>query len=459
MSTCHKAQLLQMAPPSKPASNMKLCISFVAVLLTIGGRAPVGHAAPDATAVGGSDAEQALAAQLAQLGDDTSVRVADEKARPKAAALMTEGVAQLTAKNFDQALANFLEAYATFPSPKILLNIGSTLRDMGRRADAANTYQRYLADPGPTPNRVAEVGVLLDQLDAALAILIVRVSPANSEISIDGGPYITVATTFLTRIRPGLHTIRVRKTGRAEAEVTVNGFAGERKSLDVVVPEIPVDNAAPAPMVVQTNAPEPLQPTGSTTILLIGGHKRDSVNGWLVSGTAYQGGEQGAQGYARRVRKGYGGAVVAAVQPRDPFEGQVVELVEPGPAPIGVGISVLTRLDLLNRGAAASVGIAYPLGRHLEIDGNVLISNNYGGLLGARYRIWTNQIRPFVAVGVPFFYAGQAFVGGHVGAGVEFAINGHLSAMGSLGYEHFFNANANVIGNYFLPVLGVVGRL
>jgi len=151
--------------------------------------------------------------------------------------------------------------------------------------------------------------------------------------------------------------------------------------------------------------------------------------------------------------------VVAAVQPRDPFEGQVVELVEPGPAPIGVGISVLTRLDLLNRGAAASVGIAYPLGRHLEIDGNVLISNNYGGLLGARYRIWTNQIRPFVAVGVPFFYAGQAFVGGHVGAGVEFAINGHLSAMGSLGYEHFFNANANVIGNYFLPVLGVVGRL
>lgn len=436
---------------------MKLSSPGIAVLLAMGAR--LGHASPNATAAVGGRDEQAIAAALAQLADDKSVRVADEKARPKAAALMTEGVAQLTAKNFDQALANFLEAYATFPSPKILLNIGSTLRDMGRRADAANTYQRYLADPGPTPNRVAEVSVLLDQLDAALTILILRVSPADSEISIDGGPYITVATTFLTRVRPGLHTIRVRKTGRADAEVTVNGFAGERKNLDVVVPEIPVGDAAPAPVVVQTNTPEPLQPTGSTTILLIGGYKRDSVNGWLVSGTAYQGGEQGAQGYARRVRKGYGGAVVAAVVPADPFAGEVVEVIEPGPDPIGIGVSVLTRLDLINGGAAASVGIAYPLGRHVELDGNVLISNNYGGLLGARYRVWTNQIRPFVAVGVPLFYAGKTFVGGHVGAGVEFAINGHLSAMASVGYERFFNANATVIGNYFLPVLGVVGRL
>ena len=67
--------------------------------------------------------------------------------RTAAQALMVEGVKRLQAKSYDQALANFLEAYAKFPSPKILLNIGSTLRDMGRSADAANTYQRYLSDP------------------------------------------------------------------------------------------------------------------------------------------------------------------------------------------------------------------------------------------------------------------------------------------------------------------------
>ena len=80
--------------------------------------------------------EKQLAETLATITNDPTVKVEDDKARPIAAALMTEGVKQLQNQQFDQALANFLEAYARFPSPKILLNIASTLRDMGRSADA-----------------------------------------------------------------------------------------------------------------------------------------------------------------------------------------------------------------------------------------------------------------------------------------------------------------------------------
>ncbi len=402
--------------------------------------------------------EKTLLAELVLINDDKSVRVSDEKARPRAVALMTEGVAQLTAKNFDQALANFLEAYSTFPSPRILLNIGSTLRDMGRLADAANTYQRYLVDPGDGATRASEVKVLLDELDATLTILVLRVAPAQSELSIDGGPFITVDSTFITRVRHGLHVIRLRKTGRTDGEVTLNGFPGERKNLDLEVPAPRSLEAPQAQVVVQSSAPAPLEPTGSTTILLLGGRKRSTVNGWLVSGTGYQA-EPGERSYSRRVRKGYGGTVVAAIVPPDPFQDQTPTIFERGPDPITFGVSVQTRLDLINRGAAAAVGVAYPIGRHLELDGNVLLSNFYGGYVGARYRIWTEQVRPFVAVGIPTFYADKLRIGGHVSGGVEFAINGHFSALGSLCYEHYFNADTTVVGNYFLPVLGVIGRL
>ena len=196
--------------------------------------------------------EKALLAELTMITDDKSVRASDERARPRAAALMTEGVAQLTANHFDQALANFLEAYATFPSPRILLNIGYTLRDMGRHADAANTYQRYLVDPGSGTTRAAEVKGLLEKLDATLTILVLRVAPAQSELSIDGGPFVTVDSTFVTRVRHGLHVIRLRKSGRSDGEVTLNGFPGERKNVDLEVPaqhllevtELPVDEVA-----------------------------------------------------------------------------------------------------------------------------------------------------------------------------------------------------------------------
>ena len=119
--------------------------------------------------------EKQLAEALSAITQDPSIVVDDPTTRALAQALMTEGVKQLQNRSFDQALANFLEAYNRFPSPKILLNVASTLRDMGRLADAANTYQRYLLDPSTGAERVAEVKEILLRLDEQLTILTVRV--------------------------------------------------------------------------------------------------------------------------------------------------------------------------------------------------------------------------------------------------------------------------------------------
>ena len=167
--------------------------------------------------------EAQLAEMLSSILQDPALRAKDPQARATAQALMTEGVRQLRAGAYIQALANFLDAYDKLPSPKLLLNIASTLHDMGRFADAANTYNRYIADPDSGSEHVAEVKELLTKLDGQLTILVVRVFPRGSDVSIDGGPFISVGSSFVTRVRAGIHLVRIRKGG-ASSEVSVNGF-------------------------------------------------------------------------------------------------------------------------------------------------------------------------------------------------------------------------------------------
>src|SRR5262249_38100866 len=150
----------------------------------------------------------------------------EDAAKKDAQALLTDGVALLASKKYEEALDKFLAAYDKFPSPKILLDIGSTLRDMGRLADAANTYERYLEDPSTGAERVGEVKQLLVDLDKQVGLLVVQVTPPGSDVSIDGGPWTTIGASLSTRIAPGTHVVRARKAGLEDAEANVSGFEG-----------------------------------------------------------------------------------------------------------------------------------------------------------------------------------------------------------------------------------------
>ena len=87
---------------------------------------------------------------------------------------------------FAKALELYREAYARFPSPKILINIGTALRSLGRDAEAAETYQRYLDDPGADPKRRDEVKQLLDELSAKLGRLRVDIDQPGAQLQLDG---------------------------------------------------------------------------------------------------------------------------------------------------------------------------------------------------------------------------------------------------------------------------------
>ena len=232
-----------------------------------------------------------LAEILTSIAQDPAVHVDDPKQRTLAQALMSEGVKRLQVQAYDQALANFLEAYNRLPSPKILLDVASTLREMGRLADAANTYQRYLTDPSTGSERVGEVKKLLLELDERLTVLTVRVDPHGSELSIDAGPFVPVGSSLQTRVRPGPHAIRIRK-GVAVSELDVNSFEGEAKDVTAILhDEPPVASPMPTPT-----------PAGPPP---------DHVDGWLIEGRTY--GTADGNGRERHVKADYSHDVAAYV--------------------------------------------------------------------------------------------------------------------------------------------------
>jgi hypothetical protein len=415
--------------------------------------------------------DKQIAEVLQSITQDPAIAVDNPATRPLAQALMTEGVRQLRARAFDQALANFLEAYAKFPSPKILLNIASTLHDMGRLADAANTYQRYLTDPATGVERVAEVKDLLIKLDEQLTILTVRVSPHGSEISIDGGPFIPVGSTLVTRVRSGLHLVRIRKDDRGD-EITLNGFEGENKELTPTVPALVIaaTPAAPPPVMAQA-APPPgpgARPPEVNRPPAAPAAPPERVDGWLITGTQY--GTSDAAGRSRTVRDEVRGRELSAIVPRYDATERGEAILEDDD--IGSGVISVLRIDGKGRGFAGGIGLAIARGR-FEFDAMALRSDEYGGYLGARYRPFTGAFRPYVALGIPSFVFNhdeaqmdgtiettkRLAVGVRAAAGLELMINGHFSVQGDLGYEHFFFVDEHFEADVFVPTLGLIGRL
>jgi hypothetical protein len=400
--------------------------------------------------------EQQLTEIITAITQDPAVKVDDPKARAVAQALMTEGVRRLQVQAYDQALANFLEAYNRFPSPKILLNIASTLNDMGRTADAANTYQRYLSDPATGAERVGEVKELLIKLDSQLTILTVHVTPHGSEVSIDAGPFVPVGSSLQTRIRPGTHTIRIRN-GSAINSVDLNSFEGETRDVALEAQAPTQTPTSPTPTPTPTPTPSATKPP-------------EQVQGWLVDGRTYGTGD--ANSRERRVHANVTGPDVKPYIPGGELEYEDTPPVTEPVDHLTSGVIGIVRIDGNHwKGFAGGVGIAYAASDNFEVELAGLKSDVYGAYAGARYLLLTDWLRPYLAAGIPMFFftddsnTSQVSVGGRLAAGIELKLNGHLSVQGDLGVEHFFNVSDVIYkmqtfeATTFAPTIGVIGRL
>lgn len=164
------------------------------------------------------------------MGDTASL---DAGAKAKATALLEQGNHLLGEGSYPEALEKFRAAYATYKSPKLLLNIGTTLRQLGRNVDAANVYEEYLRSPDVPAQRAADVRRVLSEIDMVVGWLLVEVSPADAIVRIDGETVSLTRGVAKVRAAPGDHAVTVERAGMSSAIQTVKVSAHSESSLSI----------------------------------------------------------------------------------------------------------------------------------------------------------------------------------------------------------------------------------
>jgi hypothetical protein len=201
----------------------------------------------------------------------------------EARGLFRKGVAELDAGRYAEALAYFQRAYALWDSPKILLNIATTLRALGENAEAASAYARYLESEEPSSSRREEVERALAEVSAELGRIVWSSHVEVARLWLD-----EQETTALARrelwVEPGDHLLVVeRPDGSRQARRITVGAAGVEnidwaEPLPVAKPEAPPAKARVAKPV----APPSPSPSSVSKLRALARADFDLVSGGAV---------------------------------------------------------------------------------------------------------------------------------------------------------------------------------
>jgi hypothetical protein len=212
-----------------------------------------------------------LAALVAGVMVVTAPPAAAIEATDKLAAqqLLNQGNQLVTEGDYIAALEAFRAAYARYPSPKILLNMGTTLRQLGRNVEAAEAYETYLRDPDADPARSEELQRILREIDAV---------SGHVQIDVEGGPAAVVRldgkqiegfrSGAKIRVEPGEHTFTAERDGAPPAVRTASVAPREETlvRLRFTTPEPP-----PKPVVAPAAPAAPPSTVQRTVALAVGG--------------------------------------------------------------------------------------------------------------------------------------------------------------------------------------------
>lgn len=204
-----------------------------------------------------------LFATVAQAQDDTL-------AREEARRLLREGNAMYERRDYAGALDRYRAAHAKVQSPKILLNIGTTLRHLGRGGEAAEAYELYLLQNRPevTADKRAQVRVALREIDQKLGKVRVEVTAEGGALEgavvrVDGEVRGLSPLDRPVRVDPGLHRAEGQREGYESDLQDIDVSAGEERLLVLRLKEILPPPPEPVPVVPPPDpivAAPPVQP-------------------------------------------------------------------------------------------------------------------------------------------------------------------------------------------------------
>lgn len=150
--------------------------------------------------------------------------------REQARKLVVQGAAEIKRGDYVKALAQFSQAYALYPSPKILFNMAQTYKELGRLVEALDGYERFLR----TARKRTSRGLLkvargkVQALKGQVATLLVQVSEPGAMIRIDGAEVGLSPMDIPYRVLPGRHLLVVSKKDFVTQTASVSLRHGQR---------------------------------------------------------------------------------------------------------------------------------------------------------------------------------------------------------------------------------------
>ena len=219
-----------------------------------------------------------LAVPLSPSAKAQSLSGAEQRARQ----LFQTGIEAADRGDWTEASEAFEEAYALVPSGSILFNLAGARARVGRLAEAVEDYRRFLEmNEGPAGIRAAAERALLN-LRARLPKLELQVLGMRpGDELLDGEDPLTLTDSPM-EVDPGVHILRVRRSGRIVVSQRIDLEEAEQHSVTLVVPDTP---ATVGPVV----PPQPVLPPPEAEEPQRGGVLRSPVF-WTVVGLAIVGG-------------------------------------------------------------------------------------------------------------------------------------------------------------------------
>lgn len=147
--------------------------------------------------------------------------------------LLKEGNQAVGEGDYTAALAKFEAANARYPSPKLLVNIGTTLRLLGRYAEAAAAFEQYLADPAAEKNRVSEINRALREIDMLVGRLRILVKEPDAKVQLDGKELPGYKSGDVLRVNPGEHSVVAERPGFPPAVSKLRIVANEARDVEL----------------------------------------------------------------------------------------------------------------------------------------------------------------------------------------------------------------------------------
>jgi hypothetical protein len=177
-----------------------------------------------------------------------------DKVKVKAQELLTEGSHRYEDGDYAGALDKFSAAYAAYPSPKLMFNIGQANRELSRPVEALEAFEKVLASELDTPeDTAADARRFIAQLQKNLGRIRIACTVSGAKVSVDGKD---VGTTPLPKpiwVTRGRHQVTASQADGVGAIGNVEVNVGEVTSL-TLRPQAMTLALVPAPLASARNA-------------------------------------------------------------------------------------------------------------------------------------------------------------------------------------------------------------